>query len=81
MQNMVEIISEATRWQLDEKLLHTSKAIPCENASRRVDLRPRIYEYGDESDVHTDFFVENKHDSDYENAPEGDTESVEYVEF
>jgi len=28
MQNMVEIISEATRWQLDEKMLYMSKAIP-----------------------------------------------------
>ena len=58
-----------------------SKIIHGKNASRRIDPQPRIYEYGDESDVHTDFLVENKHDSDYENALEGETESVEYVEF
>ena len=78
MQNIVEIISAATRWRLDERMLAKLKAIPDEDIYRGLDLRPRVYEYGDESDVHTDFPCKREQDDD-------DRESLEsdhgYAEF
>jgi len=73
MQNIVEIISAATRWRLDEKMLAKLKAIPDEDIYHRLDPRPRVHEYGDESDVHTDFLCgRERGDNDKESSESDD---------